>query len=120
MLSNDSRVISNVIKNLFEKWELSSEQQRVLLGFDSVEELDNFFGLDYDIENESELMLRLSILVDIHASLRTIFQNEKNVYGFMKMKNHNEPFFGDTPLGYSCKSFQNLKQTQQYLNAFGL
>ena len=41
---------------------------------------------------------RISYLLNIHASLRTLFENPKNVYGFMSLKNDNPYFNGKTPL----------------------
>ena len=41
---------------------------------------------------------RLSYLVNIHGCLRMIFENPKNVYGFMALKNDNPYFNGKSPL----------------------
>src|SRR5690606_36370162 len=41
---------------------------------------------------------RISYVLNIHAALRTLFDNPENVTGFMTMKNHNEFFNGRTPL----------------------
>ncbi len=41
---------------------------------------------------------RLSYVLNIHASLRTLFENPKNVYGFMSLKNDNPFFNGKSPL----------------------
>lgn len=41
---------------------------------------------------------RLSYLVNIHSCLRMIFENPKNVYGFMALKNDNPYFSGRSPL----------------------
>lgn len=41
---------------------------------------------------------RISYILNIHAALRTLFENPDNVYGFMSLKNHNEFFNGRSPL----------------------
>ncbi len=41
---------------------------------------------------------RLSYLVNIHGCLRMLFENPKNVYGFMGLKNDNPYFNGKSPL----------------------
>lgn len=42
--------------------------------------------------------VRISFVLNIHASLRTIFLNNENVYGYISMHNHNHFFGGCTPL----------------------
>lgn len=41
---------------------------------------------------DDDQLARISLVLNIHASLRTIFDNPDNVYGFPSMNNHN-PFF---------------------------
>ncbi|MGM0774051.1 antitoxin Xre-like helix-turn-helix domain-containing protein [Marinobacter sp.] len=41
---------------------------------------------------------RLSYLLNIHGCLRMIFDNPKNVYGFMSLENDNPYFNGKSPL----------------------
>lgn len=41
---------------------------------------------------------RISIVLNIHASMRTLFKNSANVYGFMARPNDNEFFNGRAPL----------------------
>ncbi|WOD12331.1 antitoxin Xre-like helix-turn-helix domain-containing protein [Pseudomonas sp. NyZ704] len=41
---------------------------------------------------------RISIVLNIHASMRTLFKNSANVYGFMARPNGNEFFNGRAPL----------------------
>lgn len=41
---------------------------------------------------------RVSYLLNIHAALRTLFDNPENVYGFMAMPNDNPYFNGKSPL----------------------
>lgn len=47
---------------------------------------------------DSDQMTRISLVLNIHATLRTIFDNPENVYGFASMKNENDFFNGRSPL----------------------
>ncbi|HDS1733669.1 antitoxin Xre-like helix-turn-helix domain-containing protein [Pseudomonas sp. BP8] len=41
---------------------------------------------------------RVSLVLNIHASLRSVFTNQDNVQGFARMRNENPFFGGRTPL----------------------
>ncbi|WP_410402934.1 antitoxin Xre-like helix-turn-helix domain-containing protein [Halopseudomonas pelagia] len=41
---------------------------------------------------------RISIVLNMHATMRTVFENPANVYGFMGRPNDNEFFNGRVPL----------------------
>jgi hypothetical protein len=43
-------------------------------------------------------MQRISFVLNIHATLRLVFDNPDNVYGFASMANDNEFFNGRSPL----------------------
>lgn len=43
-------------------------------------------------------LARLSYVINIHSSLRIIFDNQENVKGFMTMQNDNPYFNGRSPL----------------------
>lgn len=62
-------------------------------------------NIDRDLLNSSEVLnglterqlLKISYILNIHASLRELFQNPENYYGFMQAVNHNSPYCGRTP-----------------------
>lgn len=61
---------------------------------------------------------RLSYLLNIHACLRTLFENPKNVYGFMALKNDNPYFNGKSPLEIiSTGQFAALYETFRRVDA---
>lgn len=61
---------------------------------------------------------RLSYVLNIHGSLRTLFENPKNVYGFMSLKNDNPFFNGRTPLEViSTGQFAALYETFKRIDA---
>ena len=61
---------------------------------------------------------RLSYVINIHAALRVVFDNPENVYGFIKMPNHNPYFNGKTPLELiSTGHFANLYEVYKRIDA---
>lgn len=47
---------------------------------------------------DRDQLTRVSLVLNIHAALRVLFDNPENLYGFMGMKNHNPFFEGRSPL----------------------
>ncbi|MEZ8854377.1 hypothetical protein AB6E16_02590 [Vibrio atlanticus] len=77
--------------------------QRLATGLKSAETLLLKWGATHDqiqivlpIEEDS-LEVRISHILNIHATLRTIFSNEANIYGFMSHTNNNTFFNGRSP-----------------------
>lgn len=50
------------------------------------------------IKLDRDQLTRISYVLNIHAALRTIFDNPENLYGFMQMPNRNPYFNGQRPL----------------------
>ena len=58
---------------------------------------------------------RISYILNIHADLRVVFDNPKNVYEFMSMQNFNPFFSGSAPLeiiasGHFGELYETFKQ----------
>lgn len=67
---------------------------------------------------DSDQFARISIILNIHAALRTIFDNPDNVYGFPSLNNGNDFFNGRPPLEVmSNGSFINLYETFRRIDA---
>ncbi len=82
---------------ILERWKASPNQvQRVLRISRStlhrIKEGSNVSRLDCDQID------RISMVLNMHATMRTVFENPANVYGFMGFKNDNEFFNGRSPL----------------------
>ncbi|KPB42591.1 Uncharacterized protein AC509_1714 [Pseudomonas amygdali pv. morsprunorum] len=61
---------------------------------------------------DNDQIARISLILNVHGALRTIFDNPENVYGFPRMANDNEFFDGRAPLEImSTGSFINLYET---------
>jgi hypothetical protein len=85
--------------NILDKWKASCEQACQILRisrstYTRAKQRDSEWavGLDFD------QMQRISLVLNIHAALRLVFDNPENVYGFPTMENRNEFFNGRTPL----------------------
>ncbi|SFE93366.1 hypothetical protein SAMN04487869_12616 [Marinobacter sp. DSM 26671] len=93
LTQNDQIGLRTVIR-IMDKWGLDTACQAQLIHVDS-ETLSSPQSLPcFNNEQRS----RVSYLLNIHASLRDLFQNPENQYGFMSAVNHNPPFYGQSPL----------------------
>ncbi len=69
----------------------------------------------------SEQLVRTSCILNIHAALRTLFNNQSNVYGFMTMQNHSSFFEGRTPLSFIASGeLAALEQVAEHLTALSI
>lgn len=69
----------------------------------------------------SEQLVRISYILNIHAALRTLFNNQSNVCGFMTMKNHSSFFEGKTPLAFIASGeLAALEQVAEHLTALSI
>lgn len=84
--------------NILDKWNASPEQQQAILRISRA----TYFKAkrsDFNAINlDEDQLARVSVILNIHAALRIIFDNPENVYGFMKMTNNNVYFNGRSPL----------------------
>lgn len=83
--------------NILDKWGCTNTQKQAILGLSKSSFYRNQKELDSVVLNSDQLE-RLSYLANIHQSLRMVFSNPDNVYGFMNMVNNNPYFNGRTPL----------------------
>lgn len=64
------------------------------------------------IKLDTDQLDRISYVLNMHATLRIIFDNPTNVYGFMSRPNENEFFNGRNPLEIIAGgSFMSLHET---------
>jgi uncharacterized protein (DUF2384 family) len=102
---------------IMEHWQASSKQIESVLRisrstYARVKELQRPVSLD------SDQLARISLVLNIHASLRTIFDNPDNVYGFPSMNNDNAYFDGRSPLEIMAEgSFIQLYETFRRIDA---
>jgi hypothetical protein len=85
--------------NILDKWGASSEQAcRVLRISRSTYTRAKQRDSQWSVGLDADQLQRISMVLNIHAALRLVFDNPENVYGFPSMKNRNEFFNGRAPL----------------------
>jgi len=85
--------------NILDKWGASSEQAcRVLRISRSTYTRARQRDSQWSVSLDSDQLQRISMVLNIHAALRLVFDNPENVYGFPSMENRNEFFNGRAPL----------------------
>ncbi|MFI8479029.1 antitoxin Xre-like helix-turn-helix domain-containing protein [Pseudomonas sp. NPDC078700] len=84
---------------ILDKWQATTDQAcRVLRISRSTYTRAKQQDAEWSVGLDSDQMQRISLVLNIHAALRLVFDNPDNVYGFVSMQNHNEFFNGRAPL----------------------
>ena len=83
--------------SLLEKWGCTTIKKLAILRINKTD-YHRFQTDPSSVSLNTEQLQRISYLTNIHQSLKDIFSNPENVYGFMNMKNNNSYFNGRTPL----------------------
>lgn len=84
---------------ILKKWPASTDQAcRILRISRRTHGLAQKQDHDWSVRLDSDQMERISIVLNIHSTLRLVFDNPENVYGFPAMTNRNEFFNGRSPL----------------------
>lgn len=106
-----SAVALRTAVNIMEKWNATSRQIENVLRI-SRSTYARAKDQQRSVSLDSDQMARISLVLNIHASLRTIFDNPDNVYGFPAMANDNAFFDGRSPLEIMAEgSFIQLYET---------
>ena len=84
---------------ILDKWGATGEQGEAILRvshstYARAKRKDGLASINLDRDQ----LTRVSFVLNIHAALRTIFDNPDNLYGFMQMPNDNPFFLGRSPL----------------------
>lgn len=70
------------------------------------------------VQLDSDQLERISLVLNIHAALRLIFENPANLYGFVSKPNSNPFFNGRRPLDVMSEgSFINLYETARRIDS---
>lgn len=84
---------------ILEKWAASAEQACQILRISrSTYTRARQGDTQWTVALDADQLQRISMVLNIHAALRLVFDNPENVYGFVAMANHNEFFNGRSPL----------------------
>lgn len=98
---------------ILSRWGASGEQGQAILRvshstYSRARQPDKLVQISLDRDQLS----RVSLILNIHAALRLLFDNPDNVYGFMGMANYNPFFNGRTPLAViSSGDFVSVYET---------
>lgn len=84
---------------ILKKWGASGEQVAAILRVSrSTYAQAKRADPEWRVNLDEDQLTRVSLVLNLHASLRVLFDNPRNLYGFMAMANHNAPFYGRSPL----------------------
>ena len=83
--------------DILDKWEYLPQKSALILGIKKSVYDDNCKDINKATFSDEQLE-RVSYILNIHAALRTLFDNSENLYGFMSMNNHNAFFDGVKPV----------------------
>lgn len=105
--------------SVLDKWKGSSEQACHILSISQRTYASaKRQGPEWSVPLNPEQLQRISLVLNIHAVLRTVFANPENVYGFPSMANHNEFFNGNSPLEVMAKGdLRSLHETFEKIDA---
>ncbi|MFG6666454.1 antitoxin Xre-like helix-turn-helix domain-containing protein [Halomonas sp. HNIBRBA4712] len=83
---------------ILDRWRASGEQGEAILRVSHSTYARARRGDLTEIKLDSDQLTRISYLLNIHAALRTLFENPENVYDFVNLVNHSPYFNGRAPL----------------------
>ncbi len=92
----DRGVVLRTALNILELWKATPQQACSILRVthSRISRIRQGKGVKLDRDQ----LERASFVLNCNASLRQIFENPENVYGFMSMENYNDFFNGRKPL----------------------
>jgi hypothetical protein len=113
----NSQVAFKIANNILEKWGCSTVQMQDILAIPKSDL--HLFQQDvstiYLNKNQIE---RISYIANIHQTLKILFDNPDNIYGFMGMINNNHYFDGTSPLAIiSDGSVTTLAEVFKHINS---
>ena len=105
--------------SIFEKWGVTIDQAcRILRISRSTYTRAKQRDPQWSVSLDADQMQRISFVLNIHAALRTVFDNPDNVYGFTSKVNHNDFFNGRSPLEIMAQGDMiSLYETFRRINA---
>lgn len=104
--------------SILDKWNTSTQVVQDVLRISRATYFKAKKGDLLEITLDDDQLDRISMIMNIHAALRIVFDNPENVYGFMSMANENVFFNGSTPLEcIKSGSFMALYETFKRIDA---
>ncbi|TKB43556.1 antitoxin Xre-like helix-turn-helix domain-containing protein [Thalassotalea mangrovi] len=102
---------------IMESWSCNHSQMAIILGI-SNSSLRRYLKHPEQARLSHDQQTRLSYVLNIYQSIRTIFNNPTNVDNFMSLKNHNGLFQGRAPLDLLLEgSIENMMDTYKHIDS---
>lgn len=106
-----------VAMNIMERWGATREQMGKILRVSASTLVRSKAENGSAAKLDDDQLDRISHVLNIHAALRTLFENPANLYGFVAMPNQNGFFNGRSPLEVmSDGSFASLYETHRHID----
>lgn len=83
---------------ILDGWNATTEQACSILRISAVTRQKVSCDSNASVRLDLDQQQRISLVLNIHASLRTVFANQENVQGFPSLENANDFFEGRSPL----------------------
>lgn len=83
--------------NILDKWQCKPQEKQAILAMGR-STLYKYQENPDSAKLSRDQLERISYILNIHQALRIVFSNPENVYGFMRMDNHNAYFNGKSPM----------------------
>lgn len=103
--------------NIMERWGATREQMGKILRVSASTLARSKAANGEGARLDDDQLDRISYVLNIHATLCTLFENSTNLYGFISMPNQNGFFNGRSPLEViSDGSFASLYETHRHID----
>ena len=113
----NSGVAFKLAINILQKWGCTTDEKQAILGLTHTS-YQHFQKDDDRAKLSNDQLERISYVANIHQSLRIVFSNPKNIYGFMNMKNDNPYFNCRSPISLILNgSTETLNEVFKQINA---
>lgn len=103
--------------NILQKWGCSIDEKQAILDL-TASNYQCFQKNNDRAKLSNDQLERISYVANIHQSLRIVFSNPENVYGFMRMNSSNPFFNGRSPISliFNC-SLSTLHEVFKRIDA---
>ncbi len=95
--AEQSKTALKVALEILGKWNCSEQEKIAILGIGR-STLHKYQSRPETARLSADLLERISYILNIHQSLRTLFDNPENIYGFVRKQNQHAFFNGATPM----------------------
>ncbi len=95
--AEQNKTALKVALGILGKWNCSEQEKIAMLGIGR-STLHKYQSRPETARLSADLLERISYILNIHQSLRTLFDNPENIYGFVRKQNQHPFFNGATPM----------------------